>query len=115
MADPDLQVREGGGHPDPEITEEPGLNRTFFRPFGPQFGLKVRVGGWPPGPFPWIHDGLVSVLRVVDCTRKRLSVKVNEQNICVRVGTYKELKLSFNSLSLQLSLDPIKERGLLRY
>ena len=41
MADPDLQIREGGGHPDPEIREEPGLNKIFFLPFGPQFGLKV--------------------------------------------------------------------------
>ena len=48
MADPDLSVREGGGHPDPEITEEPGLNKKFFRPFGPKFGLKVRGGGGPP-------------------------------------------------------------------
>ena len=42
VADPDLQIREGGGHPHPEIREEPGLNKKFFRPFGPKFGLKVR-------------------------------------------------------------------------
>ena len=49
MADPDLQIREGGGHPDPEIREEPGLNKIFFLPFGPQFGLKVR-GALPLDP-----------------------------------------------------------------
>ena len=50
MADPDLQIREGSGHPDPEIREEPGLNKKFFRPFGPKFGLKVRGGGAPLDP-----------------------------------------------------------------
>ena len=50
----------------------------------------------------------MSVLRVVDYTRKLLSVKVetlkNEQKVSVRV----------DSLSLQLLLDPINKRGLLR-
>ena len=42
MADPDLQIRgQGGGPPDPD----PGLQKVFFRPFGPQFGLKIRGGG----------------------------------------------------------------------
>ena len=55
MADPDLQIREGGGggHPDPEITEEPGLNRKLLRPFGPQFGLKVREGASPGSTTDW--------------------------------------------------------------
>ena len=35
VADPDLQIREGGDHPDPEIMAEPGLNKNFLRPFGP--------------------------------------------------------------------------------
>ena len=34
VADPDLQIREGGGHPDPEIREEPGLRNFFFDPSG---------------------------------------------------------------------------------
>ena len=40
MADPDLQIRGGGG----------GLKKRFFRP---QFGLKIVGGGalGPPGPF----------------------------------------------------------------
>ena len=50
----------------------------------------------------------MSVLRVVDYTRKLLSVKVetlkNKQKVSVRV----------DSLSLQLLLDPINERRLLR-
>ena len=47
MADPYLQIREGGGgHPYPEIRGEAGLKIFFFQPFGPQFGLKLRRG--PP-------------------------------------------------------------------
>ena len=39
MADPG-----GWGDPDPEI-EGSGFKKTFFRPFGPQFGLNLRGGG----------------------------------------------------------------------
>ena len=45
VADPDLQIRgggEGGGHPDPEIRGGPGLQKNFFRPFGPHFGRRIR-------------------------------------------------------------------------
>ena len=56
----------------------------------------------------------MSVLRVVDCTRKLLSVKVetlkNEQKVSVRVGINQELRLIFNSLSLQLLLDPRRKK-----
>ena len=35
--------------------------KNFFRPFGPQFGLKIRGGeGGPPGPSPWSATGVVS-------------------------------------------------------
>ena len=51
MADPDLQIRGRPGHPDPEITgERRGLKKKFFRPFGPQFGLKIRGGRAPRAP-----------------------------------------------------------------
>ena len=53
MPDPDLEIREarsfrpldkggggGGGG---------GLQKNFFRPFKPQFGLKIRAGG-PSAP-----------------------------------------------------------------
>ena len=55
MADPDLQIRGkgGGGHPDPEIRGGGGsFLKNVFRPFGPQFGPKIRGGPGPPGPFP---------------------------------------------------------------
>ena len=51
MRDPDLQIRGGPGHPDPEIRGG-GLQKNTFWPFGPQFGLKIREGGAPPGPSP---------------------------------------------------------------
>ena len=41
------------GHPDPEISggESGGGLRIFFRPFGPQFGLRIwGGGGGAPGP-----------------------------------------------------------------
>ena len=50
MADPDLQIREGPGHPDPEIRRAGGGGRSkkqFFPPFGSQFGL--TIGGPSPG------------------------------------------------------------------
>ena len=52
MADPDLQIREGGvaGHSDPDIRGGSGLQK-FFSPFGPQFGLK-RSGARAPPPNP---------------------------------------------------------------
>ena len=35
---------------DPEIRLMPGLKKKiYFWPFGPQFGLKIRVGGWRGG------------------------------------------------------------------
>ena len=47
LANPDLQIRGGGGHPVPEIRGGgvTGLKKNFFPPFGPQFGLNIRVGG----------------------------------------------------------------------
>ena len=41
MADPDLQIRWGPGHPDLEIGRV-AVTKNFFRCFGPQLGLKVR-------------------------------------------------------------------------
>ena len=46
LANPDLQIRGGSGHPDPEIGGGvAGLKKNVFPPFGPQFGLNIRVGG----------------------------------------------------------------------
>ena len=54
--DPDPEIRGGGGGG--------GLHKQFFRPFGPQFGLKLRGGG----ALPWIPycrtEALSDVVRV---------------------------------------------------
>ena len=49
-ADPDLQIRGGSGHPDPEIRGMGRSKKIFFRPFGPQFGPKIRGGRAPRAP-----------------------------------------------------------------
>ena len=56
VADPDLRYGGGGGgHPDPEITGAPGLKNFFFRPFVPQFGLKLRGEGSATAPGTSLH------------------------------------------------------------
>ena len=69
MANPDLQIREGPGHPDPEIMGRGGggergacLPKKFFRPFGPQFGLTIK-GGRAPRPLPSPGSATVFVNR----------------------------------------------------
>ena len=47
-------------HPDPEIRGMTGLKKIFFRPFAPQFGLKIRGAG-PPGPSPRSATDFVTV------------------------------------------------------
>ena len=62
VADPDPQMGGGGGgggggrggHPDPEIRGRRGqCQKNLLRPFGPQYGLKIRWGPGPSGPLPW--------------------------------------------------------------
>ena len=55
VTDPDFQIRGEPGHPDPEIRGG-GLKKKSFRPFGPQFGLKIR------GPSP----GSATAVRIVE-------------------------------------------------
>ena len=42
--------RVGDGHPNPEKRVEGRFKKTFFRPFGPQFGGEGGLGS--PGPSP---------------------------------------------------------------
>ena len=50
LEETELQIREGGRHPDPEIRGRGGgvwmrSQNFFFRPFGLQFGLKIKGEG----------------------------------------------------------------------
>ena len=49
VADPDLEISVGQ------------TQKTFFRPFGPQFGLKIR-GVRAPRPLPWIRHWKVRIV-----------------------------------------------------
>ena len=58
VPDPDFEIRGGRcDHPDPSIREGRDWSpKNFFRPFGPQFALKIEGGrGGPAGPLPWIR------------------------------------------------------------
>ena len=66
VADQDLQTTGvgrgvGGGcdHPDPEMRGVALSQKIFFRPLGPQFGLKTR-GERGPWSLPWIRNWLRS-------------------------------------------------------
>ena len=55
MTKPDLQIRRGGGGGRSQ--------KEFFRPFGLQFGLKIRGGPGSPGPSPGSVTGVYWALR----------------------------------------------------
>ena len=46
MADSDVEIKEGDGHPDPKMNGGERSQNNSFRPFGPQFSLKIM--GYPP-------------------------------------------------------------------
>ena len=58
MANPDLQIREGPGHPDPEIMGRGGGEEGCLSPKKIFSALRASVwsnnkgGGGPPGPSP---------------------------------------------------------------
>ena len=52
---PDLEIRGGGGGGSSRPLDkgrEGGLQKNFFRPFGPQFDLRIRWGRGSPVPLP---------------------------------------------------------------
>jgi len=53
VADPDLQIREGGGHPDPEIREEPGLQKIFLGALRASVWSKGKGGPSPGSTTDW--------------------------------------------------------------
>ena len=74
MADPDLQIRGGGGGGRSSKPCDKGggpVSKTFSRPFGPPFGPKIR-GGWVPRDPP-LDPPLVTVRQcsVLLCGRRK--------------------------------------------
>ena len=62
MADPDLQIRG-----------DARSQKNFFRPFGPQFGLKIMGEAGSPGPYPGSATGFN--IRELTATSTRTSKK----------------------------------------
>ena len=63
VVDPDLQIRGGGGVGGGGEKRRAQSQKKLFRPFGPQFGLKIR--GWgagPLGPSPGSATGICNHL-----------------------------------------------------
>ena len=44
MADPDLQIREGPGHPDPKISRGEEVSKTFFSALDTQYMHNFKTG-----------------------------------------------------------------------
>ena len=53
----------GVSRPSDKEEEGGGLEKFFFRPFGSQFGLKIRGAG-PPGPSPGSANGRSETLHL---------------------------------------------------
>ena len=88
MAEPDRQIKGGGGHPDPEIKGggAPGLPKNCFRPFGPQFGLKISGGGGggeggSPVPFPRSTTARKRKTNVKRIRKRSRCSKISPKNI----------------------------------
>ena len=56
-----IQIR-GGDHPDPETRGMPSLQKNFFRPFGPHFGLKNKEAGARAPPLDPLLDRVSVVI-----------------------------------------------------
>ena len=73
MPNPDLEVRGGVGHKDPNISEGGSPPKNVFQPFEPQFDLKIRGGGGGagarphPGPSPGSATGHTLINRWTGC------------------------------------------------
>ena len=52
MRDPDLQIRGGPGHPDPEIRGGGWSPKKYFLALWASVWSKNKRGGCPPGPSP---------------------------------------------------------------
>ena len=63
VVDPDLQIRGGAGHPDPEIRGAPGLKK-YFSALRASVWSKNKGGPEAPRPLPWIGNCQVKLFFV---------------------------------------------------
>ena len=77
---------DGGGgkgcaHPDPQIKRGGGalVSKFFFRLFGPQFGLKVRVAG---GPLPRICHCVHCMCIIVMVNLRNVQISLRKIPVC---------------------------------
>ena len=89
-----------GGHPDPEIRGRGQSPKIFSRPFGPQFGLKIRGGGGLPWPLPQIRHCLCLTLFFLDSC---VQVKEREGNSTEAVNLYLKAGLPAKAARLAMS------------
>ena len=59
MGDPDLQIRRGAGHPDPEIRGGWAVSNFNFSALRASVWATNKGGPDPPGPLPWIRHCIV--------------------------------------------------------
>ena len=79
MADPDLQIRGRGGHPDPEIRGDRS-QKKFFSALWTSFWSKNMGGrgGGAPGPYPGSTTELINRVFSTDVTMAILVSQNNE-------------------------------------
>ena len=53
-----------------------GLQKNFFQPFGPQYGLKIREGGPPPPPAPPLDPPLESTFFVTTALARVVTIAI---------------------------------------
>ena len=72
VADPDLRIRGGGALIQTQRWGEGRPQENSFRPLGPHFGLKIKGGRAPPGPYP----GSATATSLIDQGQYGLNKKV---------------------------------------
>ena len=59
MADRDLQIRGGGGHPDPELRGGGSVSKKRFEAIPASVWSKHKGEPGPPWPLPWIRHWIL--------------------------------------------------------
>ena len=115
VPDPDLEIggEEGGGV----------VSKTFLRPFGPQFGLKIRGGGSPPGSVTGQDSYRQGTclnksfknhgLGFVPCKCKAVKARVREYRIILFLTTLKCSQLKYSIYSLYIGTHMVVAKNIM--